>query len=293
MEIVENYLDFDCDILTFDEILDQKSEFNRHTNTPCVEFKDIASFYHREVVLPSKFKYFKVEENKSQRYHWDRRKTAHTEPEKLYNYLARNKTSRKPHNSPITPCFSAGREREKRTGHLGRTENKINRPCTVGYDKGCRKYNSTILSEELSEFSVTRPIQRIYSISQNRENKKIVVENSLYSQIKLSVDTFSNSISFKSDLPSLGRPLKKENGNYRPMSMVKLPLTTKEPVKAKSSKSADAYLRHLKMSTNHGKATFNRPFQEGHFPSLDTRLLEAVSKYNKPLWEDLIGRHET
>ena len=296
----ENYMDFDCDSITFEDISELKDDLVRHTNSPCIEYKDIASFYRtsREKASKpsSKFKYFKVEPNNLPSYQFSTKKTTSGNYEKVHGYSAGIKETRKVHKSPISPCFSAGRERNKKTTALGINECKTNIPCTVNCDnKYKRSVNVTVLSEKLLELSVAKPSQRVSSTLINRGKTKKIREGYFGQQVNHTGGNFSDLSGSKVDLPSLGRPLKKENGKYRPMSMIKLTAPIREPLEVKSSKSADAYLRHLKVSTCREETALNNfAFSRtncGRFPSLDTRLLEAVSKYNKPLWEDLIGRY--
>ena len=80
--------------------------------------------------------------------------------------------------------------------------------------------------------------------------------------------------------------------------MVNLPVPEEKLTKEKSSKSADVYLKHLQLSANGGLVSRGFPmYEHTHYQNWDTKLLEAVSKYNRPLWEDIIGRqisvHET
>ncbi len=127
-------------------------------------------------------------------------------------------------------------------------------------------------------------------------------EGCLYNQVKHSINHLSHPRNNSAPVMILERPLKKEKGRYRPISRttVKTPKTRMECFNKKSTKSADAFLRHLKISREAKIASpTGVPGSRGSSATLlqntpsrwwDSRFVESVSEYNRPPEGDLIIR---
>ena len=291
--------DSDCITITSERIWDQESESSvRHTNTPCFGLDSITplylsqkakekdeSPYTRNFSSP-KLKYVKLDLNKIPTYQWKKRKNISAAPDKLYN-LSHKKTTA--NNSPISPCISLKKERASTSRTYSSC--KVDRPCKICFGEVLETGNETGRSNEELRMSTTEPCFQVRSIIQRSRKMDQCDGGCLYSQIQDSVYYLSNIRNTHSGLKVLGRPLKKERGKYRPASMINMTISNKEPFTKKSSKSADAYLRHLRVSKEAGsKCSATRMDHYPHSRCSDTRLLEAVSKYNEPQWEGLIDR---
>ena len=270
----------------------------RHTNTPCRGYEDSATLFRtqeekRSEKMPSKLKYFKSEQWRLPIYQHTGERIIHTAPEGLQTFSAENKEVGKSHvgRSPLTHCFSA-----RKLGSA-KTESKREKHRVVHYGKDFEnKKNSLFSRQEVLDLSSTKPYFQVYSFGIRGKSK---LTSTLDKFPRYPIRTFSN---YNPQIHPicLERPLKQEKGKYtyRSTSDVNLPVPEEKLTKEKSSKSADVYLKHLQLSANGGLVSRGFPmYQHTHYQNWDTKLLEAVSKYNRPLWEDIIGRqisvHET
>ena len=284
------------------------AEYSKRTNTPCKGHESITSlFSDRNGKItgpePSKLQYFKTDlwsvplfANKG---------IATSTSESYQNIPTERRTDvinlhvGKP---PPAPCFTKRKLGSANFRNL--TKYKRDRPHTVHNNRDfyTQKKSFSSHAEVLTDFSNKKSYLHVYSFGpEGRTKLKNAVDNAPSTGVRYPpIKTFSK-VDRNSPLNStstyMERPLKQEKGKYRykSISVVNLPVQKENTGREKSSKSVDVYLKHLKLSTN-APMTSQNHFINHHSMyqrTWDTRLLEAVSKYNRPLWEDLISREIT
>ena len=235
-----------------------------------------------------------------------------------------------PNTTISTPCFAVKKQKETTKANAEEKQIKPNvdisrilprrcKMCSKGdtikkNTENCHSNNnhSKSLMKKRMGFSAYERVGKLIPLSNTalilgpsnglKNDEDEDDEGCLYNQVKHSINHLSHPRNKSAPVMILERPLKKEKGRYRPISRttVKTPKARMENLNKKSTKSADAFLRHLKISRE-AKITSptGLPGSRGSSATIlqntpsrwwDSRFVESVSEYNRPPEGDLIIR---